>query len=127
MLTKTSLEYQPYEDVHVAITKNVYNSYYTPTYLFIDKCLESWYPKIHSPCNYFQRFYVAALIEYCGTENHFLPEKFRNYISKKTRSFYKVTIKNGTPLSSSDSEMASKIKKNRRATFEKVEDALLLS
>ena len=30
MLPKTWLEYQQYEDVHVAITQNLYNAYYTP-------------------------------------------------------------------------------------------------
>ena len=44
---------------------------------------------------------------------------FRNGISKNTRSSYKGTIKYGTPLSSSDSEMASKVKKNLRSLFEK--------
>ena len=36
-------------------------------------------------------------------------------------------MNNGTPLSSSDSEMSSKVNKNRRATFEKNDDELLLS
>ena len=43
---------------------------------------------------------------------------FRNGITKNTRSSSKGTMNDGTPLSSSDSEMTSKVKKNRRATFE---------
>ena len=38
---------------------------------------------------------------------------------KMTKSSYKGMMNDGTPLSSSDSEMASKVKKNRRAIFEK--------
>ena len=45
---------------------------------------------------------------------------FPNVISKNTRSSYKGTMNDGTPLSSSDSEMASKVKKNRHFTFEKI-------
>ena len=36
-------------------------------------------------------------------------------------------MNDGTRMLSSDSEMASKVKKNRRSTFEKKENALLLS
>ena len=36
-------------------------------------------------------------------------------------------MNDGTPLSPSDSEMVSKVKKNRRSTFEKKEYALLFS
>ena len=43
------------------------------------------------------------------------------------RSSYKGTIDDKTPSSFSDSEMTSKEKINRRSTFEKKEDALLLS
>ena len=42
---------------------------------------------------------------------------FRNGILKKTSSSYKDTMENGTPPSSSDSEMASKEKKNLRSKF----------
>ena len=61
----------------------------------------------------FRVFYVAALIEECGTKKHYPLAKFRDGISKNTRSSYKGTMNDGTPLSSSDSEMASKVKKNR--------------
>ena len=79
-------------------------------YLF-EEYFESWDTKIHGPCNYFQGFYMDALIEECGTTNHYPLEMFRNCISKNTRSSYKVTINYGTPLLSSDYEMASKIKR----------------
>ena len=36
---------------------------------------------------------------------------------KRQDNLYKDAMNNGTPLSSSDSEMASKANKNRRATF----------
>ena len=42
---------------------------------------------------------------------------FLNGISKKTRSYYKGMMDNKTPSLSSDSEMASKEKKNRRSMF----------
>ena len=68
---------------------------------------------------------MDALIEECGTKKHDLLAIFRNGILKKTRSSYEGTMNNGTPLSSSDSEMASKEKKNRHSTFRKNEYALL--
>ena len=42
---------------------------------------------------------------------------FRNGISKNTISYYKGTMDNGTPSSSSDSEMAFKINKTFVKTF----------
>ena len=89
------------------------NNYIIPTvpkFVFVGKYINTWDPQIHSPCNYLQIFYVAALIDECGTNNHYPLEMFRNGISKNTRSSYKGTINDETPLSSSDSEMASKIK-----------------
>ena len=83
---------------------------------------ESWDPKIHGTRNYLQSFYVDAIIDKCGTNKHYTLAMFRNGILK-TRSSYKCTMNNGTPSSSSDSEMASKIKKRFvkkfHATFEK--------
>ena len=87
--------------------------------VFVEKDFNSWDPKIHGPRNYLQSFYVAALIEECGTTKHHPLTMFRNGISKKTRSSYKGTIKDGNPLSYYDPEMASKAKKNCCATFEK--------
>ena len=54
VLTKTWLEYQQYEDVHVAITKYLYNAYCKRKYFFVENDFESWDPKIHGPCNYLQ-------------------------------------------------------------------------
>ena len=82
-----------------------------PKYFFVDKYFESWDPKIHGPCNYLHTFYVAALIDECGTGKHYALAMFQNGISKKTSSYYKGMMKYGTPLSYSDSEMASKVKK----------------
>ena len=104
----------------MAITKkNIYNAYCTPKYVFVDKYFERWDAKIHGSRNYLQSFYVAALIEEIGNKNHYPLAMFQNGISKKSISSYKVTMNYGTPLSSSDSEMASKVKKHFRATFEK--------
>ena len=75
---------------------------------YAEKYFESWDPKIHGPCNYLQSFYVAALIQEYGNENHYPLAMFRNGISKDTRSSYKGTMNDGTPLLSSDSEIASK-------------------
>ena len=122
MPTKIWLEYLQYEEFDVEITENLYNAKCTPK-TFVEKYFESWDPKIHSPRNSFEGFHMAALIEKCGTNNHYPLAMFRNGLSKNTRSSYKGTIKNGTPLSSSDSEMASKIQKtfvkNCRVTFDK--------
>ena len=101
------------------ITQNFYNAYCTQKYFFAEKYFESWDHKIHVPCNCLHSLYVAALIEECGTEKHYPLAMFQNGISKNTRSSYKVTMNDGTPLSSSDSEMASKVKKNSRSTFGK--------
>ena len=66
---------------------------------------------------------MAALIDEFGTNKHYPIAMFRNGIYKNTISYYKWTINNGTPLPSSNSEMASKIKKsfvkNCHATFDK--------
>ena len=72
VLPKNWLEYQQYEDVHVTITQNLYNAYCTPTSFFVEKYFEIWDPKIYGPRNYLRGFYVAAPIEECGTEKHFL-------------------------------------------------------
>ena len=111
MLPKTWIEYQQYADLHVDITQNFYNAYSTQKYIFVEKDFDIWYPKIHGPRDYLQSFYVAALIDECGTNNHYPLAMFQNGIPKNTRSSYKGTMKDGTPSSSSDSEMASKIKK----------------
>ena len=70
MRPKTWLEYQQYEDVHVEITKSLYNAYCTPKSFYVEKYFESWDPRIHGPCNYLQSFYLTALIEECGNEEH---------------------------------------------------------
>ena len=58
-------------DVNVDILENFYNAFRTPKYFFVEKYSESWDPKIHSPRNYPQSFYVSALIYKCGTTNHY--------------------------------------------------------
>ena len=80
MLPKTWLEYLQYEEVDVDITENLYNAKCTPKYFFVEKDFESWDPKIHGPCNYLQSFYVAALIDECGTNNHCPLAIFRDCI-----------------------------------------------
>ena len=103
------------------ITQSLYNAYCTPKSFFVDKYFESWDPKFHGPCNYIQSFYVAAFIEEFVTKKHYLLEMFRNSIPKNTRSSYKGTMNDGTTFSSSDSEMASKVKPH----LKKIEDELL--
>ena len=97
-----------------------------PKFVFVEKYFESWDPQIHVPCNYLQSFYMADLIDECRTRKHYTLAMFRNIISKKTRSSYKDTMNDGTPYSSSGSEMTSREKKNRHSMFEKNEYALLL-
>ena len=80
MPPKISLEYQQYADVHVEITQHFYNADCTQKFVFVEKDFESWDPKSHGPCNYLQSFYVAALIEECGTEKYYPLAMFRNGI-----------------------------------------------
>ena len=116
MLTKNSLEYLQYEDIHVEITKKLYNAYCWQK-IYVEKYFKSWDPKIHGPRNYLQSFYVAAFIEEFGNKNHYPLAMFLNGISKNTRSSYKGTMNDGTPSLSSRSKMASKKNKNRCSTF----------
>ena len=39
--------------------------------VFVENDFDSWDPKIHDYHNYFQSFYVAAIIEECGTNKHY--------------------------------------------------------
>ena len=119
ILTKTWSEYLQYEEVDVDIQEILYNANCTPVYFFVEKDFESWDPKIHSPRNYLQSFYVAALIDKCGTNNHYPLAMIRNGISILTRSYYKVTMIDLTPLLSSDSEMASKTNRSFKISFVK--------
>ena len=80
MLTKTWLEYQQYQDVRVEITQNLYNAYCMLKYIYVEKYFESWDPKIHSPRNYLQSFYVDALIDECGNDKHYPLAMFQNGI-----------------------------------------------
>ena len=47
---------------------------------FVEKYFETWDPKIHGPYNYPQSFYVASLIDECGTKKHYPLTMFRNGI-----------------------------------------------
>ena len=79
MLPINWLNYHKVLDINVEIAQNFYNAYCTPT-IFVEKYFDSWDPKIHGPCNYLQIFYVAALIEECGTNKHYPLAMFRNGI-----------------------------------------------
>ena len=61
---------------------------------------------------------MEALIDKCGTTKHYPLAMFLNGISKNTRSSYKGTMNDGLSFSSSDFEMAYKVKKNLHSTFE---------
>ena len=56
MLPNNWLEYQEFADVDAEITKNVYNTYCTPKYCFVEKYFDSCDPKIHVPRHYFRVF-----------------------------------------------------------------------
>ena len=58
-------------DVNVEIVQNFYNAYSTPKPISVEKDIDSWNPKIHGPRNYLQSFYVASLIDKCGTMMHY--------------------------------------------------------
>ena len=85
MIIKTWFEYLQYEEVDADISENLYNANCTPTYCFVEKYFESWDPKIHSPCNHFQSFYVAAIIDKCGTNKHYPLAMFINGLTKKIK------------------------------------------
>ena len=105
------------------ISKKIYNVNCTPKYCFVGKYFHSWDSKIHIRRNYLQSFYLDALIDKYSSNKHYPLAIFRNGLSKKTKSSYKGTMNYGTTLSSSDSEMAYKIKKhfvkNFHVTFDK--------
>ena len=104
------------------IPENLYDANCTPKQFSVEKYFEIWDPKIHGPRNYLQSFSVVDLIDECGTNNHYPLAMFINGISKKTRSYYKGMMNNGTPSLYSDSEIAFKLKKrfvkNCHATFD---------
>ena len=85
MLPINWLEYREFADVNVEITKNFYNAYCMQNLFVVEKYCESWDPQIHGPSNDLQSFYVAALIEKCGTDTYYPLAMFQNGISKKTR------------------------------------------
>ena len=85
------LNHREFPDVNVDILENFYNAFRTPTYFFAEKYFESWDPKIHGICNYFQSFYVDALIDKCGNMKNYPLAMYQNGISKETRS--SVTVK----------------------------------
>ena len=62
--------------------KNSYNAYCTQKPFFVEKYFESWDPKTHIPRNYLHSFYVAAIVEECGTKKHYPLAMFRNGIPK---------------------------------------------
>ena len=73
------LNHREVPDVNVETVQNFYNTYSTPK-LFFEKDLDSWDPKTHGPCKYLQSFYVAALIDKCGTPKHYPLAIFQNGI-----------------------------------------------
>ena len=84
---------------------------------FVDKDFDSRYPKIHTPRNYLQSFYMAALIDEWGTKNNCPLAMFWNSISKNTILSCIGMMDNVIRSLSSDSAITSKENKNRRATF----------
>ena len=71
MLSINWLNHHKVMDVNVNIVKIFYNAYCMPQSFFVEKYFNNWDPKIHAPCNYLQIFYVAALIDKCGTTKHY--------------------------------------------------------
>ena len=63
----------------------------TPTvrqdHFFVEKYFDSSDPEIHSPRNYLQIFYVAAIIDKCETMENYPLALFRNDISENIRSY----------------------------------------
>ena len=61
-----------------------------PKSFFVEKDFESEDPKIHGPLNYLQSFYVADLIDECGTNKHYPLSMFINGIKKRQDRLIKV-------------------------------------
>ena len=83
MLPKHWLEYLQYEEDDVEITENLYSANCTPKSFFVQKDFESWNLKIHGPRNYIQSFYLASIIDECGTKKYYQLAMFRYGIYKK--------------------------------------------
>ena len=66
--------------MNVEILQNFYNAYRTPKYFFVEKNFESWDPKNHGAHNYLQIFYVADLIDKCGTMDNYPLVMYQNDI-----------------------------------------------
>ena len=78
--------------------------------VFVGENLNSWHPQTHSPRNYLQSFYWAALIHKCGKQFPFAD--YRNFSTcRRKRSSHKESDNNGTSLSSYDNETTPKYKK----------------
>ena len=80
MLIINWLNHHKVPGVNVDIAQNLYNDYCTLKSFYYFILFYSLYPKIHSPHNYLQSFYVAVLIDECGTANHFSLAMFQNDI-----------------------------------------------
>ena len=53
-----------------AIHEKFQNASCTPMQFFVEENLVRWHPKTHGPHNYFQSFYLAAIIHKCGKKNN---------------------------------------------------------
>ena len=109
MLPKTGLDYIQYEEVDVEISENVYNANCTPKYFFVKRYFESWDPKIHGPRNYLQIFMWPLSFINAGPISIIHLQCLETVYIKRQDCLMKGTINDGTPSSSSYSEMASKI------------------
>ena len=105
------LNHREVPDVNVDILEIFYNDYCTPIF-FVEKYFESWDPKIHGPCNDLYNFYVAALIDKCGTTKYYPLAMYQNGISKETRSSVTGMMDDGITSTSSDYATTSKGKNN---------------
>ena len=69
-MTSRWLSLLKYDKIGDAILEKFQNARCTPIKCFFEENLGHWHPKTHSPCNYLQRFYLAALIHKCGGGNN---------------------------------------------------------
>ena len=74
-----------YESTTDEIYENLQNASCMPIKFFVENNFDSWHPKTHSPRNYLQSLYFAALIQKCGEEKHYPFAEFRNGISRKVQ------------------------------------------
>ena len=88
MLPSRWMDLLQYVIIGDKICANFQNACCVPIEFFVEENLGTWHPRTHGPRNYFQSFYLAALIHKGRKKNKYPYAEIRNFIgNKRTRSF----------------------------------------